>query len=179
MRWGVLPGVVRALWLWDGEETEVWEARAEAGRLVVATIPRDSPVCFPRALLLCLLTSVPVPSPLFRRAQESYGLGYLPPAALGHGQSVFPARLLLTPLICPLGHSLLMPSCSCFLCIFLSAFYLAQPGVLPYPLPCLGSISTLPAAWGMSLISYASFLPQGMLACFSGTLEGRARVSFF
>ena len=60
MRWGVLPGVVRALWLWDGEETEVWEARAEAGRLVVATIPRDSPVCFLRALLLCLLTSVPV-----------------------------------------------------------------------------------------------------------------------
>lgn len=111
--------------------------------------------------------------------RRACGLGYLPPAALGHGQSVFPACLLLTPLICPLGHSLLMPSCSCFLCIFLSAFYLAQPGALPHPLPCLGSLSTLPAAWDMSLISYASFLPQGMLACFSGTLEGRARVSFF
>ncbi|XP_044787989.1 V-type proton ATPase subunit d 1 isoform X1 [Bubalus kerabau] len=60
------------------------------------------------------------------------------------------------------GHSLLMPSCSCFLCIFLSAFYLAQPGALPHPLPCLGSLSTLPAAWDMSLISYASFLPQDL-----------------
>lgn len=137
MRWGVLPGVVRALWLWDGEETEVWEARAEAGRLVVATIPQDSPVCFPRALLLCLLTSVPVPSPLFRRAQESLW-AWLPASSCSRARPVcLPSS--------PPAHTPHLPSRPLLAHAILQLFPLHFPVcVLPGPAWSAPSSSALP-----------------------------------
>lgn len=176
---GVLPGALRVLWLWDGEETEGWEARAEAGSLVVATIPLGLTCLLPQGpsalsshLCPCSLTSVQ------KSSGEPVGLAACLQLLLGHGQSVFPACLLLTPLICP--RPLLARAILQLLPLHFPApaFYLAQPGVLPHPPPCLGSLSTLPEAWGMSLISYASFPPQDMLACSSEALEGRAHVSF-
>lgn len=111
--------------------------------------------------------------------RRACGLGCLPPAASRARPVCLPSS--------PPAHTPHLPSRPLLAHAILQllplhfpvpAFYLAQPGVLPHPLPCLGSLSTLPVAWGMSVISYASFLPQGLLACFSEALEGRAHVSF-
>lgn len=113
------------------------------GAWVLPQSPLDSPVCFPRALLLCLLTSVPVPSPLFRRAQESLW-AWLSACSCFSGTASLSSQLAsYSHPSFALGHSSLVPSCSCCLCIFLPLLFtwpslecslILRPAVVPSPL---------------------------------------------
>lgn len=114
-----------------------WETGCCRSPLGLTCLLPQGPSALSSHLCPCSLTSVQ------KSSGEPVGLAACLQLLLGHGQSVFPARLLLTPLICPLGRSLLMPFCSCYLCILLSLHFtwpslecslILCPALVPSPL---------------------------------------------